>query len=56
MEEVGASRVGAGNPKTVIGFVLTRKCHFNQDGGFHGCFIFTAQSEESLSVPDPVAT
>lgn len=29
MEEVGASRVEVGNPKMVIGFVLTRKCYFD---------------------------
>lgn len=56
MEEVGASRVEVGNPKMVTGFVLTRKCHFNWDGVFHVCFIFTALSGESLSVPGPVAT
>lgn len=35
MEEVGASRVEVGNPKMVIGFVLTRKCHFNWAVVFH---------------------
>lgn len=56
MEEVGASRAEVGNPKTVIGFVLTRKCHFNWGGVFHVCSILTALSGESLSVPGPVAT
>ena len=37
MEEVGASRVEVGNPKMVIGFVLTRKCHFNWAVVFHVC-------------------
>lgn len=56
MEEVGASRVEVGNPKMVIGFVLTRKCHLNWDGMFHVCFTITAQPGESLCVPGPVAT
>lgn len=37
MEEVGASRVEVGNPKMVIGFVLTRKYNFNWAGVFHVC-------------------
>lgn len=58
MEEVGASRVEVGNPKTVIGFVLTRKCHFNWAVVFHVCYLsfLAAKSGESLSFLGPVVT
>lgn len=58
MEEVGASRVEVGNPKMVIGFVLTRKCHFNWAVVFHGCSLsfLATESGGSLSFLGAVAT
>lgn len=58
MEEVGASRVEVGNPKMVIGFVLTRKCHFNWAVVFHVCSLsfLASNSGESLSFLGPVVT
>jgi len=56
MEEVGASRVEVGNPKMVIGFVLTRKCHFNLAAVFRVCSLscLAAQIWDSLSFPGSV--
>jgi len=58
MEEVGASRVEVGNPKMVIGFVLTRKCHFNWAVVFHvhPLSFLAAESGKSLSSLGPVVT
>lgn len=58
MEEVGASRVEVGNPKMVIGFVLTRKCHFDRAVVFHvsPLSFLAAESGKSLSFPGPVVT
>lgn len=58
MEEVGASRVEVGNPKMVIGFVLTRKCHFNWAVLFGLCSLssLAAKSGESLYFLGPVVT